>query len=125
MRNYRARLIVFAAVLLILTACGTNNAEGEVSPQIEAGQRIFQANCAACHTADSDEILVGPSMVGLVERAGTTVEGLDAQAYIRQSILDPAAHINDGFSNVMPNIYGSSLSEEDMSALIAYLMTFE
>jgi hypothetical protein len=53
------------------------------------------------------------------------VSGLDARAYIEQSILEPGAYINEDFQNLMPNTYANSITDEDLESLIAYLMTFE
>lgn len=130
MNKKRILLAFLVASVLLLTACGSNNTADNtptdaVSAQIEAGKKIFQVNCAACHATEGDQVLVGPSMVGLASRAGEIIQGMDAEAYIEQSITDPAAHINDGFQNLMPNTYGSVLSQEELDALVTYLMTFE
>lgn len=113
----------FALVMLILSACGASSESGSLSPKEEAGMEIFHANCSSCHLTEGTEVLVGPSLAGLASRAGNTVEGMDADSYIRQSILDPAAHVRDGFPNLMPNIYSTVLSEEELDAVVAFLLT--
>jgi cytochrome c oxidase subunit 2 len=40
--------------------------------------------------------------------------------YLRESILDPSAHVVEGFNNVMPASY-SALNERQVSALIAFI----
>jgi len=115
--------------LLLLSACGSgdaanNSSSGQTSAQIEAGRKIFQANCSACHATEGEQVIVGPSMVGLMNRAGSIVDGMDAQAYIQQSITDPGAYIHTGFQNLMPATYSNVLSQEELDALTAYLMTF-
>ncbi len=92
---------------------------------IETGKTVFNANCSACHSTTSQDTLVGPSIIGLASRAGGIVDGLDAHGYIEQSILEPSAYINEGFQNLMPATYGISLSDEDLNALVEYLLTFE
>jgi hypothetical protein len=64
-------------------------------------------------------------MLGLASRAGSMVDGLDARKYIEQSIIEPGAFLNEGFNNLMPATYVNSLSEDDLSALVEYLLTFE
>jgi len=123
MRKIFALFALFALALLALSACSTSGSAE--SPQVEAGKQTFQAYCSACHLTEGDQVLVGPSMTGLGSRAGNTVAETDAEAYIRESILDPGAHVNEGFANVMPNIYGATLTEEDLDALVAYLLTFK
>ncbi|MCB2179774.1 cytochrome c [bacterium] len=130
MNRNRILLAFLVASFLLLTACGSNETANSAptdaaTAQIEAGRKIFQANCAACHATEGEQVIVGPSMVGLASRAGETIQGMDAETYIEQSITDPAAHINEGFQNLMPNTYSSALSQDELDALVAYLMTFE
>ena len=65
----------------------------------------------------------GPSLQGIYGRAGERVPGLSAGEYIRQSIVDPAAYVVDGFHNLMPDSYQLVLSEEDINALVAFILT--
>jgi hypothetical protein len=52
------------------------------------------------------------------------VPGLDAQAYIEQSILDPNAFVVEGFpSGVMPQDFRSRLSQDELQALVDYLLS--
>jgi mono/diheme cytochrome c family protein len=125
------RIVLLAAALVValaLTACGGDQevADTGLDPEtLATAQRLYQANCLACHSDKADVVLVGPSMVGLAERAGEMVPGLDARAYIEESILDPEAYLNEGYNNLMPATYGAIFSEEELDALVDYLMTFE
>jgi hypothetical protein len=66
---------------------------------------------------------VGPSLDGIGTRAASAVEGLDAASYIEQSVLDPEAHIVEGFpSGVMPPNFGERLTAEELQALVDYLL---
>jgi len=119
-------LVVLAALsLLILTACGGGQGDGADSALIQKGKLVFQANCSACHSTSPNVNIVGPSMSGIAERAGEIVAGMDSRAYLEQSILDPGAYLSEGYKNLMPDTYSSSLSEEDLDALITYLLTIE
>jgi mono/diheme cytochrome c family protein len=88
------------------------------------GQILFQTQaCAGCHMVDSAMTLVGPSLLGLGERAGSRVPGLSAYDYLYQSIVDPNVHIVEGFQpNLMPAIFGTTLTEEQINDIIAYLL---
>ena len=122
-------LSLTALTLFILSACGTQNSNAGSSPSDEAkiqrGELVFLANCSACHSTTIDLVIVGPSMMGIASRSDGIVSGLDARAYIEQSILEPGAYINEDFQNLMPNTYANSITDEDLESLIAYLMTFE
>lgn len=126
------RILIITALTLLLTlaACSLSPTISAPEPEIDLatfqkGERVFQANCSACHSTTSKDVLVGPSMIGLASRSGEIVDGLDARSYIEQSILEPGAFLNEGFQNLMPATYATTLNEEDLNALIEYLLTFE
>ncbi|MEJ2759868.1 MAG: cytochrome c [Anaerolineales bacterium] len=125
MKKYLITVMIFSLALLILSACSTSASDDNISPQVEAGMKIFQANCSSCHLTEGRQVLVGPSLEGLASRAGSTISGMNAEDYIRQSILDPSAHVGEGFTNLMPNIYSTVLSEEKLDAVVAYLLTLK
>ncbi|HET7838637.1 MAG TPA: cytochrome c oxidase subunit II [Rectinemataceae bacterium] len=69
---------------------------------------LRQRSCLACHSTDGSP-LAGPTFKGLF---GSTVEVMTAgskrsvvadEAFIRKSIVDPAADIAVGFQNIMPS----------------------
>lgn len=64
-------------------------------------------------------------MAGLATRAAGRVEGLSAEDYIRQSILDPKAFVVDPFEPIMPENLVNVVGEENFDDLIAFLMTLE
>jgi len=64
----------------------------------------------------------GPDLHGLAERAGRRVSGVPAADYVAQAIVDPGAHVVDGYANTMPAAAGANLSEEDLATLVAWLL---
>jgi len=97
-----------------------------LTPLQTRGQAVFSATCSRCHSTIEDSVVVGPSMAGIASRAGERIPGMDARAYITQSILEPDAYIVEGFSgNLMPKNLSEELEEEDIEALVAYLLTLE
>ncbi len=90
----------------------------------DAGAGVFASNgCAACHSLKPGVTLVGPSLADVADRAGSTVTGLSAEAYLAQAIREPDAHVVDGFpSHVMPDDFGDRLTDAEIDALIAYLL---
>ena len=92
-----------------------------VSP-VAAGQKLFaQLNCITCHRSDSQGR--GPLLDGLagsqVRLQGGEVAVAD-ESYLRESILNPAARIVEGYQPIMPTFQGQ-VSEEAVLQLIAYI----
>src|SRR5262245_44109291 len=126
------RLIyVFALLTLLLAACSTSTGgTAEPLPPGDAGHgaELFTQSvngappCSSCHTIDGSA-LVGPSMQGYSAIAGTRVAGTSAEDYTHTSIVQPAAFLVSGFTNVMYGQYGQRLSPQQIADLIAYLLT--
>jgi mono/diheme cytochrome c family protein len=86
-----------------------------------AGQQLFAANCSFCHGAQNG---TGPALTGMGQRAATRIPGVSAADYIHQSIVDPSAYVVSGFpDNVMPKNFGDKFSAQEISDLIAYILT--
>ena len=82
--------------------------------------------CSTCHHTDTEERLIGPGLLNISEIAGTLVPGESAEEYIRQSIVDPSAYVVEGYPDgLMPQNWGTVLSEQDIQDLIAYLFTLK
>ncbi len=93
------------------------------------GERVSKQNgCLACHSVDGTR-LVGPSWLGLYESQreladGTTVVADDA--YLLNSIIKPNAHVVAGYPpGVMPQSYVDSLSDTQLSDIIAFIKTLK
>ncbi|MCI0407599.1 MAG: cytochrome c oxidase subunit II [Acidobacteria bacterium] len=89
---------------------------------VQAGEKLFvELNCSTCHRPDSAGR--GPVLDGVAGRKvplqnGETV--LADEAYLRESILNPAAKVTAGYQPVMPT-YQGQVSEEAVLQLIAYI----
>lgn len=128
-RGARPRAVVLLlACLLALAACGGAEPEAPpatptLAPAEQAGKAVFVSDCGPCHSTSADTIIVGPSLAGVADRAGTRVDGLDARAYLYTSILQPGDYIVDGFEHTMPENFGKKLTGEEIDGLVAYLLT--
>lgn len=80
-------------------------------------------SCSSCHALAAGPFAIGPALGGISKQAGTRVAGMDAEAYLRQSILDPKAYTVSGFRPIMYADYATHLSAQDIADLIAYLST--
>ena len=87
----------------------------------------FVTTCGICHTvADAGTTgTIGPELsaigtIAATERAAAT--GLSAEAYIRESIEDPAAYLSPGYTPLMTAGLKDVLGD-DYEAVVAYLLT--
>ena len=123
--KYKIPLFVLAAI--VLAACSTTSTTP--TPTLDAvqqtGQAVYNLRCAQCHALAPDTVVIGPSMAGVATRAETRVDGYDAEAYIERSILVPGDYVVDGFTNTMPTNFGKELTSEELTGVVAYLMTLK
>ena len=128
LRISRFSILPIIFVLFCLAACG-GQAPAEPPPtptqttQEALGDTVFSRECARCHSLEPDTVIVGPSLRGIGERAGTRVPGQDANEYMLVSVLDPADYLVEGFEDLMPTTLGTELTGEELDAVIAFLLT--
>jgi cytochrome c2 len=97
MGSERARILLTAAIAVLLGGAtvavfAVDTPSDQVRPQeIDGGNVFLTKGCTSCHSLAgvSTTGQIGPSLLGLSARAGDRVEGLEAEDYIRQSVLDP------------------------------------
>ncbi len=95
---------------------------GEPAPPAVLGEALFeQYICNTCHFEDGSGR--GPSLVGVY---GQEMRGTDGSVrlvdedYLRESMLQPAAHVVEGYLQIMPT-YQGQLSEVSLLQLISYI----
>jgi nitric oxide reductase subunit C len=96
-----------------------------LSPIELQGQVVFTIHCAACHATAPDTVIVGPSLAGIAVRGGERLPGIDAESYIRDSIIAPYDYLVEGFTETMPPDFGIRLSGEEFDAVVAYLLSLK
>ncbi len=91
------------------------------------GKRLYaEKNCAGCHSLDGAPG-AGPSWKGIWGRQAEFADGSKGagdENYIRESILDPQAHIVKGFGPVMPS-YKGILQDKEIDAIISFMKTLK
>jgi cytochrome c2 len=99
----------------LATVAAREKAEAPLQPGNPArGRPLFTSfACAGCHSLDGAQ-LVGPTLKNIAARAD--------EKSLRQSILDPAAIVTEGFEPSMPSFAGV-LSNQQLADLLAYLKT--
>ncbi len=134
-------LTIFLLLLLSfgLAACGGGGDEPEAGGETSSvgnaanGERLFNETiigsasapgCITCHSLEPGVVIVGPSHSDIGARAETAVEGMSAEDYLRQSIVEPNAHITEGYTEgVMYQNYGEELTNTQINDLVAFMLT--
>ena len=93
------------------------------------GQELHTSQgCVACHNVSGDPGLPGPTWKGIYGHEVELTDGSKViidDAYLRQSILEPASQVVAGFQPIMPQTYGDVLSDRQIQALIEYIKTLQ
>jgi nitric oxide reductase subunit C len=106
---------------------------------VELGRAAYNATppgCAACHSIAPGVNIVGPTLAGLPATASARIaspdykgKARDAAGYIRESIVEPNAHVlvgptyAAGGRSLMPGDYDQTLKPEQIDQIVAYLLT--
>jgi cytochrome c551/c552 len=107
-------------------ASTTGDSATAVAPAVTTGRGALlfaTKGCTGCHTHASfpnARMQVGPDLTTVAARAGTRVPGLDARAYIRQSLREPGAYRVAGYSALMPDL---RLTDEQIDSLATFLLS--
>jgi cytochrome c2 len=129
-------LVLFLVLLLFLTSCGGGDqGENLAGDAASRGRSLFDKavigpnmapGCVTCHSLEPGVKLIGPSMAGIATIADSAVPGLTAEQFLREALVDPDAHVQEGFvEGIMFRGYGEDLTEEEINDLIAFLMTLK
>jgi mono/diheme cytochrome c family protein len=108
------------------SAATTNDTANMPAPIAhDRGALLFAAKgCVGCHThaaLPNARMQVGPDLTGLPDRAANRVPGLDARAYVSQSLREPQAFIVSGYNGSrMPDLH---LTAEEIESLTAFLLS--
>ena len=136
-------VVLLAASAVVLAAgAGPGGGAGEAPPgaaeQVagvtpERGRTVFLAKgCASCHSAPgvTAQVPVGPDLTQLRAAAATRRPGLSAEAYVRESVLEPQAYFAPGYpgsasgvsSPGSPQMPKLAVGESELDALVAFLL---
>ena len=89
-----------------------------------AGEKVFNAQgCNACHVAKGSGGQVGTKLDGLWGSKTKLTNGQEVtadEAYIRESIVNPATKVVEKYQPIMPSSF-ASLPPQDLQNLIAFI----
>jgi len=93
----------------------------------DRGAMLYEKQgCSTCHTIDGSP-KVGPSWKGIFGKMEAMTAGSPIKVdenYLRESMMDPQAHIVMGFSPAMPT-YQGKLSDKDIDGLIEFIKSLK
>ena len=102
-------------------------ASASTASPVERGQKLADIQCKACHSLDGNPS-IGPTWKGIAGRAIELADGMTVtadDAYLKESILQPAARVAKGFPNIMPANLKEILSDQQVSDLIEYMKSLK
>ncbi|HEV2297599.1 MAG TPA: cytochrome c [Candidatus Acidoferrales bacterium] len=118
MRQF-AIIAAWIALPFLLAACGKDksrmsNAELGLNAQESRGRRIYNVECAGCHTAYSSRGIKGPGLVGLYKKKYLPSGLPSNDRFVTQAIVQGRG--------MMPAM-GDALTPDQLADLLAYLRT--
>jgi mono/diheme cytochrome c family protein len=115
------------ACLCLITACfpATPIKPGDAN----AGRILFEQGtldiqpCAACHSIDGNNDLLGPTLKGIATTAATRISGQNTDDYLITSMKTPNAFLVSGYdTDLMPAL---KATDEQYGDLLAYMLTLK
>lgn len=98
---------------------------------VDLGRAVYTATgCGGCHGQDGNPAISGPDLAGIAAAGANRVPGLTAEEYIRLAIVAPSAFLapecpTGACPDIMPRDYGDRLSQEQLDALVRYLLSLQ
>ncbi|MCA9933726.1 MAG: c-type cytochrome [Ardenticatenaceae bacterium] len=139
------RWLILLGIVLLLAAChravetavpiptAPPQQPADIIGDAERGERLYwqpilgsngAPGCITCHSLAEGIILVGPSHYGLADYASDVVPEQTAEAYLWTSIVNPNAHLTDGFvADEMYGQYAANLTVQEIADLVAFMLT--
>ena len=97
-------------------------AEQPATDLIGRGRQVYREHgCTNCHEPNLFGQRLGPSLDHIGSVAGGRKDGMSAEDYIRESIVDPGAYVVPGYQDNMPRGFGRDLTPTDLEGLVKYL----
>jgi len=118
-----------AGVVLVKVLVTSSTALAAGDPA--AGQTVFAARCAACHSTKPDDNKIGPSLAGIVGSKSGTVPGFNFSTAMKEANLTwDDANLDKYLANPNGFVHGTKMfvnlpSETDRENVVAYLNTLK
>jgi alcohol dehydrogenase (cytochrome c) len=113
------------ASISVLLSCATAQADGDAA----SGDKIFQAQCAVCHSTKPGANGYGPSLAGVVGRHAAAISGFNYSSALKEANLTwDAANLDQFLADSGKKVPGTAMaimlpSASERADIIAYLST--
>lgn len=117
--------LALGAALTLAIALGVSSLffpPTSASVDFAEGEFLFTERCSGCHSASAERRAgFGPNLARIGAEAGLRKDGLSADEYILESLLEPSAFVAPGATGEMPVDAASGLTKHEIRSLVAYL----
>lgn len=114
MRGYYSPQAIEMTEILSAAEIGRQNSADQIQGRTEEGKKIYDRLCLTCHSADSEEKKIGPSLMGVLTKDTLPHTAKPAtKENIKQQLIRPAL--------TMPAF--KNFTDQEISDLLAYLKT--
>ena len=127
-------LLMLLIILTVMTACSRQQEMlSDMSGDPDRGEVLFRVGrgsdvppCSTCHQIGTAGfgLPLGPNLADISTISATRIDGMTIDAYIYESIVNPSKYIVPGFRVTMYSDYGKQLTDQEITDLIAYLLSF-
>jgi mono/diheme cytochrome c family protein len=123
-------ILLIAGVAVFYSAYMKKTAQVAVPDQFRGQPAIelfYKHQCVTCHTVSalpSSRGVLGPGLDNIGNRSREYDPEHSGEYYIRESILQPAKVVREGFVNGMPSFEGK-MSESELNTLVQWLLTLK
>lgn len=128
--NWEEEALGLDPSLAVVTPTPRPGLAGGASP-VDFGRAVYTAaGCGGCHGQDANPAISGPDLAGIAGFGAERMPDLTAEEYIRLSIVAPSAFLapecpTGACPDIMPKDYGDRLSQEQLDALVRYLLSLQ
>lgn len=114
-------------VIALLASALTGWVGAAPAQETDAGQRLFQQRCGACHQIATPRNGVGPNLQGVIGRKAGSIEGFNYSPALRESgVTWDAATLDTFLSNPAAMVRGTRMTQrfnnaEERRTIIGFL----
>lgn len=113
--------IISIILLFVFVSCGSQKTKQYANKTIQKGQKLFEAQCRACHEVHQD--LVGPALAKINQKYEEKwlIDFIRNSQKMIQAGNEKAVAVYERYGQaIMPSF---TMSDDDIKAILAYIRT--